>query len=208
MKLKKMNWGRALAMGTVSLGFVQALSAATTLTGEGLTTNTIITANHGSNAVGTPDIALNWLGSGDDKWDNYNGWPSDAGGGVYQHNDDGLRTIEFAPTAGTAVEIISFDALDWAGGGGNTLFTWTVTGSVSGVLGTADISVPDGTTPTINLNITGVAGETLSLDVDQTGGLGSYFAIDNLTFDQVPEPSSTALLGLGLGAMAMRRRRK
>jgi hypothetical protein len=42
-------------------------------------------------------------------------------------------------------------------------------------------------------------------------GQGSYFAIDNLTFDQVqavPEPTTLALMALGLGAVVMRRRRK
>jgi hypothetical protein len=40
--------------------------------------------------------------------------------------------------------------------------------------------------------------------------LVSYLALDNLTFDQVPEPGvvSLGLLGAGLGAMAMRRRKQ
>ena len=205
-----MNWGRALAMGTVSVGFVQALSAATILTGEGLGNNVIVTADHGSASVGTLNIALNWLGSGTDKWDNYNSWPNDPGGGVYQHNDMGARSIEFTPDAGFNVILQSLDANDWAGGGGDTIYDWSVVGSTSGTLGSATgVTVADGTIAALNFgNLTGTGSETLTLTIDQTGGTGSYFAIDNLTFDQVPEPSSTALLGLGLGAMAMRRRRK
>jgi hypothetical protein len=39
-------------------------------------------------------------------------------------------------------------------------------------------------------------------------GLPSYIALDNLTFQQVPEPSTIALGLLGLGALALRRLRK
>jgi MYXO-CTERM domain-containing protein len=42
-------------------------------------------------------------------------------------------------------------------------------------------------------------------------GRPSYFALDNLTFDQVPEPSTLALgvlPAVALGAAAMRRRRR
>jgi MYXO-CTERM domain-containing protein len=64
----------------------------------------------------------------------------------------------------------------------------------------------------ISPNITGLPGESLSLIFTLNSGLPSYFALDNLTFDQiaVPEPSAIALGALGavaLGAAAMRRRR-
>ena len=76
MKLKKMNWARAIAMGTVSVGFVQALSAATTFTFEGLDHNKLIPGTFGAHVsadatgytvssgadgtVGTPDITIDW----------------------------------------------------------------------------------------------------------------------------------------------------
>jgi len=207
-----MNWGHAIAMGTVSVGFVQALSAATILTGEGLANNVIVTADHGSNEAGTPNVALDWSTSG--QWDNYS-WPNGGGigvdGSVYQV-DGTTVAILFTPEAGFNVLLTSIDGNDWAGGGGDSVYDWSVVGSVSGTLGSGTgVVVPDGTVSNLDFaNLTGASAETLTLTITQTGGSGSYFAMDNLAFDQVavPEPSSTALLGLGLGAMAMRRRRK
>ena len=76
--------------------------------------------------------------------------------------------------------------------------------------GQAVLVVSDGTVQALNFGIQGAGGETLTLALTPTGGSGSYFAVDNLSFDQVsvPEPSGAILAAAGLGALALRRRRK
>jgi hypothetical protein len=60
----------------------------------------------------------------------------------------------------------------------------------------------------ISPNVVGLLGDALTLNLTLLTGEPSYFAVDNLTFDQVPEPSALALVFPGaLGAAAMRRRR-
>ena len=213
MKLKKMNWARAIAMGTVSVGFVQALSAATTLTGL-KATNADVPVDHGSNLAGTPNIALSWTTDPANNWDQYGNWPQDHGDGAYQVDgaSDGSQThtILFTPDSGWNVFISDFELNVWAGGG-QTNVDWEVTGSKSGFLATGFFDIEDGFVVPVAISVTGTGSESLTLKLTQTSGRGSYLAMDNLTFDQipaVPEPSSSALLGLGLGAMALRRKRK
>lgn len=207
MKLKKMNWGQALAMGTVSLGFVQALQAATVLNGAGLGTTDLPT-DHGSNVTGTPNVSLTW----DSEWDSYTGWPNDPGNDVYQMDRqlDDAQTIIFTPSAGFDVSLGSLDLNVWVGGGATDV-DWQIVGSVSGVLGGGSFNQADGSVGTHNFNISGSGSENLTLSLTQKTGAHSYLAVDNLSFDQVasvPEPSSAMLAAAGLGAMAMRRRRK
>ncbi len=211
-----------LTVCTVALG--TGAHAATVLTGSGLASNTLIPSTHGSNAPGTPDIALVWSatagGSGaSNRWEAYTGWPGGgAGGEVYQINgptpwSGQTYNVDFTPASGTvAVQLLAFDLNDWVGATpATTTVDWTVSGSVSGLLaqGTG-VVVADGSVLNIAPNVTGVGGETVRLSIAPTAGVGSYFALDNLSFDQVtvPEPGSAALGALALGAMAMRRRRQ
>lgn len=221
MKLQVSKLIRLSLMGGTGLALAQSLQAATLLTGSGLANNTLIPTDHGSNAAGTPDIALSWTVAGSPgRWDAYNGWP--GGDQVYQVDGPGsgyvgtVYNIAFTPASATiAVLLGSIDLNDWAGPANpalqNTTLDWTVTGSISGLLGSGTgLVVSDGTVQALNFGIQGAGGETLTLAITPTGGSGSYFAVDNLSFDQVavPEPSGVVLAAAGLGAMALRRRRK
>lgn len=212
MRFSKETLLVALAAGT--FGMAGTAGAATVLTGEGDPSNTDVTANHGSNAAGTPNITLAWddTDPGDVRWDQYNGWPNDAGDGVYQIDgapaDGWSHTIAFTPDAGWNVVLTSLDTNVWVGGGATDL-DWSVDGSSSGNLGSGTYNLADDSVVTQALGFAGTGGETLTITFTQTSGLGSYLAIDNIAFDQVqvPEPGSAALLA-GLGALAMRRKRK
>lgn len=230
MKFQSSKLIRLAALGAAGLSLVHATQAATILTGvvdsgaTGDETNDNLPANHGSNAVGTPDIAVTWAPTGPfnvstgNGWQIYHGWPN--GGDVYQMDGPGAGytgattwTIAFTPSSATiAVVLTSIGLNNWAGGTPpNTILNWSVAGSVSGVLGSGSgLVVSNGTAPTLNLGLQGQGGEVVTLSFTPTGGSGSYFAVDNLSFDQiaVPEPSGSLLAAVGLGAAALRRRRK
>ena len=158
--------------------------------------------------IGTPDIALDWIGT----WDTYTGW--DGRGSVAQSDFNGgpIVSILFTPSASSAVRLLSFELDEWAGGGDGSI-TWSLTGASSGLLnsGTWTMAGTGGRT-TIRTGLSGAIGEAVTLSLQLNTGSGSYFALDNLTFAQVPEPSSLALGAAGalvaVGAAAMRRRRR
>lgn len=227
MKPQPSKWIRLALPGAAGLVLVQSLHAATVLTGEGAPHNEALPVDHGSNAPGTPDVALNWFSVGGTGWQAYEGWPNADGIGVdgwaYQLDGspgdyDGSETysITFTPSSATiAVILTSVDLNDWVGPSNparaTTILDWSVTGSVSGFLaGETGVSAVNGGVVSLPLNVQGLAGEALTLSFVPTAGAPSYFAIDNLSFDQVtvPEPSGAILAAAGLGAMAMRRRRK
>ncbi|WP_018969704.1 PEP-CTERM sorting domain-containing protein [Rubritalea marina] len=74
---------------------------------------------------------------------------------------------------------------------GTGTFTWQVDVSTLGIAGVSTVGDID--------------GFFFGLGADETGGGTSY--IDNLSITSVPEPSSTALLGLGASVLLLRRRR-
>ncbi|RFC50523.1 MAG: PEP-CTERM motif-containing protein [Verrucomicrobia bacterium] len=155
---------------------------------------------------GTPGISLDWLTAG---WDTYTGW--NGRGSVAQIDFNGIPTISilFTPTPDSAVVVKAFDLDEWAGGGAGSI-NWNVSGSSSGILASGNWTKTNaGGRDTIALpaSSAGLLGEPVTLSFTLLSGASSYFALDNLTFDQVPEPSSAMLAGLGLGAAIMRRRR-
>ena len=216
---------QALRYGAPGILFASALSqAATTITMDaGGTGNVNSTVGFGDNipaippnanfttfagatgVVGTPGVSLDF--GGGDHWDFYNAW--DGRGNVIQGEQyaDAPLTLLLTPDAGLAVSLQSADFDMWAGGGPMTI-EWSVTGATSGILASGTWNRSSGGRDTINFAGTGAVGEAITLTLDMTAGSGSYFAIDNLTFDQVPEPSAALLGGLALGAAAMRRRRQ
>jgi MYXO-CTERM domain-containing protein len=231
MKFQSSKMIRLASTGAAGLAFVQSLHAATVLTGSGQANNAQVTTSHGSSAPGTPDIAVSW-GPGGGRWDAYlsrttpdytpfTAWPNDPGAnGVYQIDGPGTGytgattwSVSFTPSSSTiAVFLNSITLNDWVQGTpASTTLNWSVVGSVSGTLGSGTgVTVADGTTQQLNFGLLGLGGEIVTLNFTPTSGDGSYFAVDNLSFDQVavPEPSGAVLAAVGLGAAALRRRRK
>ena len=240
MKRGKMNLGgpapkvacfsrllKLAAYGTLGLGAAQS-KAETIINFEGFTSpNVSISAipGYGDNitadsadweaysgrtrVVGTPNITLDW-GLG---WDTYNDW--DGRGSVAQTDFNAASEISllFTPEAGAAVRIVSFQLDQWGmdpmGAG---LVHWAVAGNLSGVLASGDFTMTTAGGRTLFISdVSGQLGEPITLNFEPGTGSPSYFALDNLTFDQVPEPSTVAIGALGavaLGAAAMRRRRR
>ncbi len=229
MKYQASKLRKLAASGAAGLAFVQSLQAVTVLTGTGDPDlhNQPVPASHGSNAPGTPDITLLWApatGSPSPRWESYDDWDGEPqayqldyliGDRVYNGSVD--YTVAFTPSLPTvAVILTSITLNNWVGGSNpDTTLNWSITGSISGLLGgSTGVLVSDGSTQDLFFNgvegIQGLGGETLTLTLTPTGGRGSYFAVDNLTFDQItiPEPSGAVLAATGLGALALRRRRK
>src|SRR5262245_11317537 len=139
------------ALGGAGLGLACGAKAATTITFEGFTGNNTqiatlpgygdavsaasadyqVTLGFGG-VLGTPNINLDWLGV---NWDTYTGW--DGRGSVAQSdfNTDKTLSIQFSPAAAFAVQLMTFELDEWAGGGAGSI-TWAVSGPSSGVLAT------------------------------------------------------------------------
>jgi hypothetical protein len=182
-----------------------------TLSGFGsnvTTSDANFTVSLGSNGIqGTPDISLTW-GAG---YQTYTAW--DGRGNVAQLDYNAAASsdidLTFTPTLGYAVLIDSFDLDEW-NGGGDTSVSWSIFDSqgtlASGTWLKSDPGGRDQILTGLTADDVGL-GESVTLRLSLNAGLPSYLALDNLTFQQVPEPSAIALGLLGLGALALRRRR-
>jgi hypothetical protein len=158
--------------------------------------------------IGTPDITLDWVGF---RWDSYTAW--DGRGNVGQSDYTGGSNpivLLLDPGNSSAARVVGFDLDVWAGGEPAQI-NWSVTGPSSGTLVSGTWTRASAGRDSILLpgaGAVGQLGETLSVNFEQVSGLPSYLAMDNFTFDQVPEPSAPLLGGIALGAAALRRRRK
>jgi hypothetical protein len=158
--------------------------------------------------LGTPDITLTWSAN----WDSYLNWDGRGAVGQTDFNRGSAASILFTPTSAFAIQLRSFDLDEWAAGGDGSI-NWSITGPISGTLASGNwMMTTAGGRTAITPNAAGQIGEALTLNLELGGGAPSYFALDNLTFAQVPEPSA---MGLGvlaaagaLGAAAMRRRKR
>ena len=217
------KWVKWAACGTVGLGLPHDTSAATLVTFGGFPADNIpistlpdygdnVTADSAdyivspgiANVVGTPDITLDWFS----QWDTYTNW--DGRGNVAQCDFNGgvVASIQFTPSLSSAVRLVSFDLDEWAAGGAGSI-AWDVSDS-TGMRASGTWTMTDaGGRSAITPGVTGLLGDPLTLNLTLVSGAPSYFALDNLTFDQVPEPSTLVLVlpAMGLGAAAMRRRR-
>ena len=213
------------ACGTVGLGLTEGASAAALVTfGSFQTSNMSIGGlpDYGDNiaadsedytvsrgltgVIGTPDITLDWIG----QWETYIEW--DGRGDVAQSDFNGgsVLSILFTPSATSAVRVVSFELDEWVAGGDGQIM-WDVSNSNGQMLASGVWTMNNaGGRSLVAPDIIGAIGDPVTLNLTLGSGLPSYFAVDNLTFDQVPEPS--ALLGslpaVTLGAAAMRRRRR
>jgi hypothetical protein len=228
-KRTKRSAARAVGLGVVGFTAMHNVQATTEITFGGFTANNIdisTIGGYGSNVssssadynvsagatgvTGTPNIALTW-GTG---YQTYTAW--DGRGNVAQTDftqagapQEILLTL--TPQAGSGVLVNSFALDEWAGGGDANV-NWQLADSV-GTLASGAWTRNTGGRDVINTGLTlgdVRLGEAVTLKLTRISGEGSYLALDNLVFDQVPEPSTIALglMGLGLGAAAMRRGRK
>lgn len=167
--------------------------------------------------LGTPGIGLTW-GAG---YQTYTGW--DGRGEVaqtdYNASASGPIDLVFTPSVGSGVLVNSF-VLDNYTGGGKANVSWDLfdlTGPLaSGVFtqngGLGGVGGPGGQSTILTGLTSGDVniGAPVTLRLVMNAGFPSYLALDNLVFDQVPEPSTVGLglLGAGLGALALRRRKQ
>jgi len=212
------------ACGTVGLGLTEDASAATIVTfGSFQTSNLSIGAfpDFGDNVmassddytvspgltgvIGTPDITLDWIG----QWDTYINWDGRGNVGQSDFNGGSLVSILFTPSATSAVRVISFELDEWVAGGDGQIL-WDVSNSNGDKLASGTWTMTNaGGRSVVAPNVIGGIGDPVTINLMLGSGLPSYFAVDNLTFDQVPEPGALATLpAVALGAAAMRRRRR
>jgi len=227
---------KALGLTIVGVATMRSAHAATTFDYEGMSHNADIPQTFGDNVVasgtgysatsglfvvGTPNIGLTWGNGVSHLVDSYQNW--DGRGTVAQLDFTRLPSpppvqtisIMFTPDSPAYGALITSFFMDEYSGGGAMDVDWSVSDG-TGTLASGNWTRSSGGRDQIFTGLTPAnvtLGETVTLMFSRNSGTGSYFALDNLAFDQVqavPEPSTVALLalaGLGLGARAMRRRK-
>ena len=174
----------------------------------------------------TPNIALIWQ----DNWDIHQSswfdelegttvgggdWDNEAGTARVGQLDFDDHTIGFVADAGFALVLNSFDFGNTEETSTTSVWNLTLTDESLNVVWSETVTLtnPNSDVVTVTPGFTGVLGQDYVLTfTGVSGGDGDgspqngRHGIDNLSFNQVPEPGSLALLGLG-GLALLRRRR-
>jgi hypothetical protein len=169
----------------------------------------------------TPNIGLTWDANWDIHTSNFFAPIENltAGGGAWDNEgsiprigqlDLGTHTIVFAADAGFGLVLNSFDFGHTAETAGTTAWDVTLSDSLSTIVWSQSVTFVNGNAITLTPNYTGALGESYTLRFNRTSetyGSNGRHALDNLSFNQVPEPGAAALLGLA-GLTTLLRRRK
>ena len=181
----------------------------------------------------TPDITITWDINGDRNSGSGNAWDihtsgnfsvledANVGGGAWDNEgnvprvaqlDFGLHSIGFAAAPGAQLVLNSFDFGHTAETAGDTEWSLVLTDSASTVVWSQTVTFTGGMTQTIAPNFTGLAGEDYILAFERTSSTypsDGRHGIDNLSFNQVPEPTACVLAVLGgLTLMSCSRRKE
>lgn len=124
-------------------------------------------------------------------------------------NGTGIQTTTQAVLSGASAAIADFSFDMWPRAGSGV--TWSVFGSVSGLLSSGTVTGPGNVWT--NTSVTGLVlapGETITLAFRSLSATSVGEHIDGVSFlvRAVPEPGTLALLGIGLFGMGLARRRK
>lgn len=180
----------------------------------------------------TPNIMLSW-GPGSE-WDVHTSdffLPIEnktAGGGAWD-NEGGISRVaqlDYGGTSSTTGQFITFSVTDpsyalvlnsfdfghtaEAGASATTAWNLSLTNSSLATVWSQTVSFTGGQVSTVTPNFTGELGQTYTLNFFRTAesyGSGGRHAIDNLSFNQIPEPSAVGLLGIAGLALLSRRRK-
>ncbi|QDV71929.1 hypothetical protein [Botrimarina mediterranea] len=170
----------------------------------------------------TPNIVVAWDVNGQENNGNpdSNGWDihtsnffasiegATVGGGAWDNEGDiprigqldfGLHTIGFAADPGVRLVLNSFDFGHTAETAGTTEWDLSLTDSGANVVWSQSVTFVDGSVSNIAPNFTGLPGEDYTLTFQRTSetyGSNGRHALDNLSFNQVPEPTACVLVGL------------
>ncbi|QDV71930.1 PEP-CTERM sorting domain-containing protein [Botrimarina mediterranea] len=164
----------------------------------------------------TPNIEVSWDVNGEQNNGNpaSNGWDIHTsnfftdiegvtvGGGLWDNEggvprvgqlDFGLHTIGFAADAGAQLVLNSFDFGHTGETAGTTMWDLTLTDSGSNVAWSQSVTFTNGMAQTFAPNFIGLSGEDYTLTFQRTSstyGSDGRHAIDNLSFNQIPDLSN------------------